>query len=84
MREAKRQGARVILLTSRSLENVEWPKESRIQRSVRDAPREQLGDPREVPDTQQRIIGVLIYIERHLDQPLAPQNTTQGSQFEVL
>lgn len=26
--EAKRQGARVILLTSKSLENAEWPKES--------------------------------------------------------
>lgn len=28
LREAKRQGARVILLTSKSLENAEWPKES--------------------------------------------------------
>ena len=28
LREAKRQGARVILLTSKSLESAEWPKES--------------------------------------------------------
>lgn len=28
LREAKRQGARVILLTSKSLENAEWPKDS--------------------------------------------------------
>lgn len=28
LREAKRQGARVILLTSKSLENAEWPRES--------------------------------------------------------
>ena len=35
MREAKAQGCCVILLTSKSLENIKWPRESIDERSER-------------------------------------------------